>query len=233
MSLAACFFVHDCNLSLEAATYWLKRGRCGLVSNVMTFEGPRAARAAGVADELVARAREGDGDAFRAIFDRYSKPVTSFLCDLVGDRGLAEELAQETFVRAYKALGSFREDGRVSTWIFGIAKNVARESHRSRRRESSRVALDDEGVVELSDAAPLPEHQLLGKEFTRLVHDALGALDDDKRTVFALKVFQQKSYEEISEITGSSVPKLKTDLHRAKAEIRRRIRPYLGVSDGM
>jgi RNA polymerase sigma-70 factor (ECF subfamily) len=63
-----------------------------------------------------------------------------------------------------------------------------------------------------------------------VVRRALGALDEDKRTVFALKVFQQRSYEEIVEITGFSLPKVKTDLHRARAEMRKRIRPYLGVT---
>jgi len=62
-----------------------------------------------------------------------------------------------------------------------------------------------------------------------VIQNALGALDEDKRMVFTLKVFQQRSYEEIAEITGFSIPKLKTDLHRARAEMRRRIRPYLGV----
>lgn len=64
-----------------------------------------------------------------------------------------------------------------------------------------------------------------------MIRTALAALDEDKRLVFTLKVFQQQSYEEIALITGFSIPKLKTDLHRARAEMRRRIRPYLGVSN--
>src|SRR5215471_5707868 len=82
--------------------------------------------------DLVARACQGDHEAFRLIFERYSRPVLSFIYDLVGDRDLAEELAQETFVRAYRSLKSLREETKLSTWLFGIAKNVSRESLRAR-----------------------------------------------------------------------------------------------------
>ena len=80
------------------------------------------------------------------------------------------------------------------------------------------------------DGALTPVGELLDKELNAVVRRALGALDEDKRVVFTLKVFQQRSYEEIAEITGFSLPKVKTDLHRARAEMRRRIRPYMGVS---
>jgi len=180
-------------------------------------------------EELIARARRGEDEAFRLIFDRYGRPIISFIYDMVGRRELAEELTQETFVRAYKNLKALRDDTKLSTWLFGIAKNVARESLRRRRRESDKVGIDDDHVIELSDGKLPPDRQLLDKELNGVIRDALGALDEDKRLVFTLKIFQQRSYEEIAEITGSSIPKLKTDLHRARAEMRRRIRPYLGV----
>jgi len=180
-------------------------------------------------EELIARARRGDGEAFRLIFDRYGRPIISFIYDMVGRRDLTEELTQETFVRAYKNLNGLRDDTKLSTWLFGIAKNVARESLRYRRRETDKVGIDDDRVIELSDGKVTPDRELLDKELNGVIREALGALDEDKRVVFMLKIFQQRSYEEIAEITGSSIPKLKTDLHRARAEMRRRIRPYLGV----
>src|SRR5690242_9313642 len=94
-------------------------------------------------EELVARVRGGDGEAFRLIFDRYSRPVLSFIFDMVGDRALSEDLAQETFVRAYRGLSGLREETKLSTWLFAIAKNVARESLRSRRRDAANVEIDD------------------------------------------------------------------------------------------
>ena len=183
-------------------------------------------------EELIARARRGEDEAFRLIFDRYGRPIISFIYDMVGRRDLAEELAQETFVRAYKNLKALRDDSKLSTWLFGIAKNVARESLRYKHRETDKVGIDDDRVIELSDGKLPPDRQLLDKELNGVIRDALGALDEDKRLVFTLKIFQQRSYEEIAEITGSSIPKLKTDLHRARAEMRRRIQPYLGASFG-
>jgi RNA polymerase sigma-70 factor (ECF subfamily) len=179
-------------------------------------------------EDLVAQARRGDEEAFRLIFERFARPIISFIYDMVGERELAEDLTQETFVRAYRNLGALREEARFSTWLFGIAKNVARESLRTRRRDNHNVEIGDPVVLELSDGHPSPAGQLLDKELNGVIHDALGLLDEDKRVVFTLKVFQQRSYEEIAAITGFSISKLKTDLHRARAEMRRRISPYLG-----
>jgi RNA polymerase sigma-70 factor, ECF subfamily len=180
-------------------------------------------------EELISRARSGDDEAFRLIFGRYGRPIISFIYDMVGRRDLAEELTQETFVRAYKNLKALRDDTKLSTWLFGIAKNVARESLRYKHRETDRIGFDDDRVLELSDGKQPPDRELLDKELNGVIQDALGALDEDKRLVFTLKIFQQRSYEEIAEITGFSIPKLKTDLHRARSEMRRRIRPYLGA----
>jgi RNA polymerase sigma-70 factor (ECF subfamily) len=78
-----------------------------------------------------------------------------------------------------------------------------------------------------------PDDYLLNKELRSVIHNALARLDSDKRMVFVLKLLQQRSYEEIAEITGFSIPKLKTDLYRAKAEMRSLIRPYLEVRNEM
>jgi RNA polymerase sigma-70 factor (ECF subfamily) len=88
-------------------------------------------------------------------------------------------------------------------------------------------------LTEPADAAQPPEDSLLNRELNRVVNKALDQLGYDKRTVFTLKVLQLRSYEEIAVITGSSIPKLKTDLHRAKQEMRRMIRPYLEASDAV
>jgi RNA polymerase sigma-70 factor (ECF subfamily) len=186
----------------------------------------RAGAGADRTDDVMALARSGDHEAFRHLFERYSRPVTSFIFDMVNQRELAEELAQETFVRAYRGLATVREDTKLSTWLFGIAKNVAYESIRARRRRTM-VGIDEVAEVPESGSTRRPEDELLNKELGGVIQKALAALDDDKRVVFTLKIFQQKSYEEIAEITGFSIPKLKTDLHRARAEMRRRIGPYV------
>ena len=179
--------------------------------------------------DLVTRVCQGDSEAFRLIFERYSRPVISFIFDMVNDRSLAEELTQETFVRAYRAINTMRRDTKLSTWLFGIARNVARESLRARARANSHLDIADKSVMDLSDRKPAPVEGLLSKELNDVIRRSLAALDEDKRLVFTLKVLHQCSYEEIAAITGFSIAKLKTDLHRARAEMRRRVSPYAGV----
>ena len=196
------------------------------------FGPARGARAStNISDELIARARGGDEEAFRLIFERYTRPVISFIFYMVGRREAAEELAQETFLRAYKSMGSLREEANLSSWLFGIARNVARESLRERGREPRRVEMEDPAVASLCDGAPSPAGKLLDKELGAAVGAALASLDEEKRLVFVLKVYQQRSYEEICDITGFSLPKVRNDLYRARAEMRRRLRRYLGESD--
>jgi RNA polymerase sigma-70 factor (ECF subfamily) len=99
------------------------------LAHELSLEGQPGAFAASLMNssaDLVARARMGDQEAFRLIFERYSRPLISFVYDQVGNREQAEELTQETFVRAYRALHTMRAETKLSTWLFGIAKNVAR-----------------------------------------------------------------------------------------------------------
>jgi RNA polymerase sigma-70 factor (ECF subfamily) len=206
-----------------------------LAVDELILEGRPGARAGVLMNssaDLIAQACQGDQEAFRLIFERYSRPVISFLYDLVSNRELAEELTQETFVRAYRNLPTMREETKLSTWLFGIARNVAREALRTRARDDRNVGLEDDDVQSLSDGGPVPVERLLGKELNEVIRRSLAALDEDKRLVFTLKVFQQCSYEEMAEITGFSIAKLKTDLHRARSEMRRRIRPYAGAAWG-
>ncbi|PYS49914.1 MAG: RNA polymerase sigma factor [Acidobacteria bacterium] len=179
-------------------------------------------------EDLIARARRGDEEAFRLIFERYTRPVISFIFYMVSDRTLSEELAQETFVRAYKSLGALRDETKLSTWLFGIAKNVVRESLRASRRRAQSVELDNQTVLEIRDERESPAGKLLDRELSRMISLALLKLDEDKRLIFTLKVYQQRSYDEISEITGFSIPKIRNDLHRARREMRRQLSAYLG-----
>jgi RNA polymerase sigma-70 factor (ECF subfamily) len=203
-----------------------------LAMNVVDLGGQSGTRAGASMDNsetLIARARAGDDEAFRLIFERYTRPVLRFIYNLVGQHELAEELAQETFVRAYRSMKSLRDDSKLSTWLFGIAKNVAREACRANRHDRRRVDMEEPFVTELEHDGPAPEGTLLDKELNGVINHAISMLDEDKRVVFTLKVLHQRGYDEIAEITGFSIPKVKTDLHRARIEVRRRISPYLGV----
>jgi RNA polymerase sigma-70 factor (ECF subfamily) len=165
-------------------------------------------------------------DDFRDVFERYARPVLAFLRDLLGDRSLAEEMTQETFIRAYRARASKRPDSRISTWLFGIAYNVGREAIREKYRQRDTAALGDLDFHSLKDERPKPDQSLMDVESRRAIQKALADLPEPQRVVFLLKIVNQMRYQEIRAITGSGVGKLKTDLHRARLEMRKMLAPY-------
>lgn len=195
----------------------------------MLYEaGGEVKKMTGAADDTIARAQNGDTAAFGVIFERHSRFVYKFICAMVvGDRTAAEELTQETFLAAYKNIRDLRGEASLRTWLCAIAKNVVYKSFRAHRHER----LNGGGEFAAADAAdaknPLPDAEFLDKELNRVIGSALARLDEDKRLIFTLKELQHLSYKEIAEITGSTIPKLKTDLHRAKIEMRRALKPYL------
>jgi RNA polymerase sigma-70 factor (ECF subfamily) len=147
---------------------------------------------------------------------------------MLGERDSAEEAMQETFVRAFRGIRAMKGGSAMSTWIFGIARNVAREELRARRRRGRHVALEDAAASDLRDIGAGPEGTACDAETLRAIRSALGELPEDQRLVFVMKVLRQMRYEEIAEVTGNTVAKLKTDLHRARNAMRSRLRPYLG-----
>jgi RNA polymerase sigma-70 factor (ECF subfamily) len=178
-------------------------------------------------DSIIARARAGDEAAFGVIFEHHSRFVYKFIYAMLGDAGAAEELKQETFLAAYKNIHALRGEAKLRTWLCAIAKNLVYKSLRSRRKEGTNSGLEIASLNLADEKNLLPDKELLGKELNDVIRAALARLDADKRLVFTLKELQHLSYREISEITGSAIPKLKTDLHRAKIEMRRILRPYL------
>lgn len=176
---------------------------------------------------LVGRVRVQDPAAFRTLFDRHAPAVWRFLRDLVDDGGFADEGVQETFVRAYDKIAQLREDTRVQGWLFGIARNVAMEHLRSRRRDrpSGANPLPDESddaqlLAHQRDDALSPETLLLGRETEVLMAKALANLSDDRRAALLLRVDHGLGYEEIASAMGWTLPKVKNELHRARLQLR-------------
>lgn len=182
-------------------------------------------------ENLVERVIGGDQAAFRLMFEQNHRLVLRFLYAMVGRRDIAEELTQETFIGAFKNIRTLKDEAKLSSWLCGIARNTAYNWLRTREVKNRKFEIDPQTVDEFQDAETAPDSELLRGELKQVVRQALSKLDADKRTVFTLKILQQRSYAEIAEITGFSIPKLKTDLHRAKAEMRDLIRPYLEKSD--
>jgi RNA polymerase sigma-70 factor (ECF subfamily) len=195
------------------------------INSLQNLEGS-AAGVANNAENLIAQARRGDQAAFGLLFERHARLVLSFLFNQIGRREVAEELTQETFVRAYRCLPEFREQAKFSTWLLGIAKNVAREWSRSKEGRTPQQSNEIEpGTHPTSPGSPADD--LLSKELNFILEAALQTLDEGRREVFVLKVFQQRTYQEIVDITGFSLAKVKIELHRARAEMRRHMQPYL------
>ncbi len=182
-------------------------------------------------DDLIARVQNGDDEAFNQIFEHHYRFIYKFIYAMLGEQSLAEELTQETFLGAYRGIHGLRGEAKLQTWLCGIAKNVVFKSFRFSRKEGEKSADKIESLDIFDDKNPSPDKQFLSKELNLLIHSALKKLDHDKRLVFTLKELQHLSYKEISEITGHGIPKLKTDLHRAKLEMRNALRPYLEVKN--
>lgn len=177
--------------------------------------------------DLIAQAQSGDREAFGLIFEYHHRFIYKFIYAMLGGNAeLAEELTQETFLGAYKNINSLRGDAALKTWLCAIAKNKVYENFRRKEINQSDEEIE---TLDLTDHKNLPpDKEILNKELNGRIAVALGKLNEDKRMIFILKEMQQLSYQEISDITGSGIPKLKTDLFRAKSEMRTLLRPYVG-----
>ncbi len=178
-------------------------------------------------DKIIAQAKRGDRQAFGQIFEEHHRFIYKFIYAMLGNHESAEELTQETFLGAFKGIGSLRGDASLKTWLCSIAKNLVYQSFRSKRKEGEKSDDEFETLNLSDDKNPQPDARFLNKELNQVIEIALGKLNEDRRMIFILKEMQQLSYNEISEITGSAIPKLKTDLFRAKSEMRTMLRPYL------
>lgn len=165
--------------------------------------------------------------AFREIYDEHRQFVFRFTYTMVRDQHLAEELTQETFFRAFKSAPSMRSESSIATWLGGIARNVCLSSFRRARRDRTHVLIDDTSVLALKTNEHGPDRVLLDAELNEIIDSALASLPEQRRVAFVLKVIEQLSYDDMAVILGSSVAKLKTDVHRARLEMRRIIGPYL------
>jgi RNA polymerase sigma-70 factor (ECF subfamily) len=177
-----------------------------------------------VETEYIKRAKRGDGDAVRELYNRYAPRVYAVVRRLAGDDALAEDWAQEAWVRAIRALPSFRGDSRFSTWLHRIAVNSALHGRRWRERRTR-----DE--VELPPTLP---SGVRGEQTTlRLtLEQALAALPDGMRQVIVLHDVEGYTHEEIATFLGVTPGTSKSQLFKARARMRRLLRSSLDFSDG-
>jgi RNA polymerase sigma-70 factor (ECF subfamily) len=174
-------------------------------------------------EELLSRARAGEGEAFRLIFDREAPGVRRFLGDLLRDDAAADEGTQETFVRAHQRLSTLSEAVKLQGWLMGIARMVFMEQLRRKRRDGPR--LDDEPVQ--IDRAPTPEAALLSGEADKVLLVALADLSTERRAALLMRIDHDLGYGEIAEAMGWTLQKVKNEIHRARLQLRARLATYL------
>lgn len=164
---------------------------------------------------LVARAQAGDLEAFEVLYRANLGRVYALCCRMAGDASLAEELAQDVFVRAWQRLGSFRGESAFSSWLHPLTVNVALSERRSRRRRTSRVmSTDDPAALER------PERPKTGPEAAVDIDRALETLPPGARSVFVLHDVEGYKHEEIAKMTGVATGTSKAQLHRARRLLR-------------
>ena len=169
----------------------------------------------------MARVRDGDRQAFESLYSRYGSPVMRFLFRLCGDRALAEDLTQDVFLKVWRAAAGWRPLGRVSTWLFQIAKHHwwNEAAKRARRAHIRQPAPLEESPV----ADPGPE-RLARAEAAQAVAAALGALSPKLRLVFVLLRLEGRSLAETAEIAGIPVGTVKSRAAAAEAALRKTLR---------
>jgi RNA polymerase sigma-70 factor, ECF subfamily len=169
-------------------------------------------------DQLMAALGAGDGASLAELVRRYQGPLVGYLAGIVNDVERARDLAQETFLRIYRHAAVYRETSRFTTWLFHIARNVARDELRARRRRPSLSG--DELVIEgtAAPAQPLAERV----ERREVVVRALSELSERDRMLILLRDVQGCSYEEIAERTGMQLGTVKSGLNRARARFAER-----------
>ena len=191
---------------------------------------------------LVQRAAAGDHRAYELLVIKYQRRIERLIARMVRDVDLVQDIAQESFIRAYRALPQFRGDSAFYTWLYRIAVNTAKKALVDLKRdplvtESARASMnDDEDETsrverELSDGET-PDAVLASKEIAQTVNAAIEALSDDLRQAITLREIEGLSYEEIAELMNCPIGTVRSRIFRARESIAQRLRPLLDTREG-
>jgi len=200
---------------------------------------PEGARPAGEDEaKLVLRLVARDEQAFNTLVRAYERRVFALVLRMIGNRAEAEDLAQEVFVQVFKAIGSFRGESKLSTWVYRIAINLCKNRTKYLR---VRHAGEQDELEALADHVPMsqarhanvaqidrPDEMVSGKQVERIVQQAILQLEPSFRECLVLRDVEDLSYEEIGAITGLPEGTVKSRIHRARAQLKELVEAALG-----
>jgi RNA polymerase sigma-70 factor (ECF subfamily) len=174
---------------------------------------------------LLARLRAGDARAFEELVTTYQHRVFAVSLRMLSNRAEAEEIAQETFLRAHRALAEFRGEARLGTWLYAIASRLClnRLASGPRRHERSDDIALSQAPAEGADAVGALERD----ELAAALHEAVAALPEERRIVVVLRDLEGLSYEDIGEVLGVPLNTVRTRLHRARLDLKAKLERWL------
>lgn len=185
--------------------------------------------------ELMLRVKAGDAASFAALLARYRAPVIHYLSRMVRDQASAEELAQEVFLRVYKARGRYSPDARFTTWLFKIATNLALNAVRDSRLERGGgmpiEEMDTGSLGVVRDPHRNMEQEMIEQERVCRIREAVWALPEKQRAAVILHKYHEMDYVQIARILGCSTSALRSLLFRAYESLRERLRPLVEVRE--
>ncbi len=190
-----------------------------------------------VDQQLVLRAQRGDKRAFELLVMKYQRKLGRLLSRWVRDPAEVEDVTQEAFIKAYRALPSFRGDSAFYTWLYRIAINTAKNYLVALgRRAPTSTRFDNEEAEDFEDAEQLrdsntPESELQGKQIAAIVNKAMDALPEDLRTAITLREIEGLSYEEIANVMNCPIGTVRSRIFRAREAIATELRPLLGTEE--
>lgn len=189
-----------------------------------------------VDQQLVERAQAGDKRAFELLVIKYQRKVERLLSRLIRDQAEIEDVTQEAFIKAYRALANFRGDSAFYTWLYRIAVNTAKNYLMSQgRRAPTSTGYDAEEAEGFEDATGLrdiatPDALLMSKQIGQIVNATIDKLPEELKTAITLREIDGLSYEEIAQIMDCPIGTVRSRIFRAREAVAEQLRPQMGTS---
>src|SRR5215469_3078508 len=192
--------------------------------------------------QLMLDVKSGDDSSFELLLRRYRTPVVNFLYRMVRDSAAAEDLAQEVFLRVYRARGQYLPTAKFTTWMFRIATNLALNALRNGRYRQMEISIDqaasdrfadaenDQPAMEIADRQASIESELIQRDRTELIKRAIESLPEKQRAAVLLHKYEELDYDQIASVLGCSESALKSLLFRAYESLRVELAPLISAA---